>query len=124
MSMKDGSANGAGRAGQRKPHEREERKAVQGKQKTAEAGCLTEDRVEPEGTAGAWSIEARETGNGDSANGRKPERSLFEAILNVSNMFEAQERVIADRGTAGTDGMAAGELNGYFIKRYMELCEI
>jgi group II intron reverse transcriptase/maturase len=123
MSLKDGSTSGAGRAEQWKSHEREECKTVQGKQKTAEAGCLTEDRVEPEGTAGAQSVEARETGNGDSANGRKPERSLLEAILNVSNMFEAQERVIRNRGSAGIDGMTVDELNGYLIKHYMELCE-
>jgi group II intron reverse transcriptase/maturase len=111
---------------------------MQGKQKTesdlrAAAGCLPENRVEPEATAGAQSIEVRETGNGDSAielevRGRKPERSLLEAILNVSNMFDAQERVIANRGfepavRAGIDGMTVDELHKYFAVHKRELCE-
>jgi group II intron reverse transcriptase/maturase len=38
-------------------------------------------------------------------------------------MFDAQERVTANRGSAGIDGMTVGELNGYLIKNYRELCE-
>jgi group II intron reverse transcriptase/maturase len=38
-------------------------------------------------------------------------------------MFDAQERVTANRGSAGIDGMTADELNGYLIKNYRELCE-
>ena len=44
-------------------------------------------------------------------------------ILSVDNMFNAAERVITNRGSAGIDGMAVGELNGYLIKHYRELCE-
>jgi len=38
-------------------------------------------------------------------------------------MFEAQERVIANRGSAGIDGMTVDELNEYFIRHNRELCE-
>jgi group II intron reverse transcriptase/maturase len=51
-----------------------------------------------------------------------PERNLLEAILNVDNMFDAHERVIANRGSAGIDGMTINELNAYLIKHYRELC--
>jgi group II intron reverse transcriptase/maturase len=79
--------------------------------------------VEPESTQGAHSTEVPKTANGDSANGSNPERNLLETILSVDNMFEAQERVIANRGSAGIDGMPVGELNEYLIKHYRELCE-
>jgi len=123
MSLEEGSTNGAGRAEQRESWEREESRAVQRKQKMAEAGCPLWDRVEPEGTMGAPSTEIHKTANTDSANGREPERNLLEAILNVNNMFDAQERVVANRGSAGIDGMAVGELNDYLIKHYLELSE-
>jgi RNA-directed DNA polymerase len=74
-------------------------------------------------TRGAQSTEARKTENGDSANGGNPGRNLLEAVPDVDNMFKAQERVTAKRGSAGTDGMAVGELNGCLIKHYLELCE-
>jgi group II intron reverse transcriptase/maturase len=96
---------------------------MQREQKTEESGCPAEGRLEAEGTQGAQSIEVRKAANEDSASGGKPERSLLEAILNVDNMFEAQERVIANRGSAGIDGMTVEELNGYLIKHYLELCE-
>ena len=97
-------------------------------QKTGEPGCPTENRVEPEGTEGARSTEVRKATNGDSANepevhGLKPERSLLEAMLNTENMFRAQERVVANRGSAGIDGMTVEELNDYLIKHYLELSE-
>jgi group II intron reverse transcriptase/maturase len=38
-------------------------------------------------------------------------------------MFNAQERVIANRGSAGIDGMTVEGLNDYLIKHYRELCE-
>jgi group II intron reverse transcriptase/maturase len=92
-----------------------------------DTGCPVEDRVEPESTQGAHSTEIRKAANGDSANGVapkvcEPERSLLEAIVNVDNMFKAQERVTANRGSAGIDGMPVGELNEYLIKHYLELC--
>jgi group II intron reverse transcriptase/maturase len=94
---------------------------VREKQKTERAGWLVGDRVEPEGPQGAQSIGVRKTVNGDSANGRKPEGNLLEAIVDVNNMFEAQERVIANRLSAGIDGMTVEELNDYLIKHYREL---
>ena len=106
---------------------------MQRKQKTDKTDCPAEDRVEPEGTQGAQSIvepkvRIRKTENGDSAIGHglkseASERSLLEMILSVDNMFNASERVITNRGSAGTDGMTVGELNGYLIKHYQELCE-
>jgi group II intron reverse transcriptase/maturase len=38
-------------------------------------------------------------------------------------MFDAQERVRANRGSAGIDGMTVDELQDYLIKHYLELCE-
>ena len=96
---------------------------MRGKQKTGRAGCPAEDREEPKEPQGVQSAEARKAANGDSANGGNPGRSLLDAILDVDNMFEAQKRVIANRGSAGIDGMTVGELNDYLIKHYRELCE-
>ena len=123
-----GSTNGAGREEQWEFYEREECKAMQRKQKTEESGCPVEDRVEPEGTQGAHSIEIRKTANGDSANGQSnlmfaPERNLLDAILSLNNMYDAHERVVSNRGSAGIDGMTVGELQGYLNNHYLELCK-
>jgi len=96
---------------------------VREKQKTGRAGWPAEDREEPKEPQGVQSAEERKAANGDSANGGNPERGLLDAILDVDNMFKAQERVIANRGSAGIDGMTVEELNEYLIKHYRELCE-
>jgi len=96
---------------------------VRGKQKTEESGCQLELKLEVERPIEAHSNVIPETANTDSANGVKPERNLLEEILNVDNMFKAQERVNAKKGAAGIDGMTVGELNGYLIKNYLTLCE-
>jgi group II intron reverse transcriptase/maturase len=90
-------------------------------QKTERAGYPAGDKVEPKGMQEVQSIGIRETENGDSANGGNPERNLLDAILDIENMERAQKRVIANRGSAGIDGMTVEELNGYFIKHYREL---
>jgi len=92
-------------------------------QKTGEPGYQARDRVEPEGAHGVRSIGVLETINGDSAIGQEPGRNLLDAILSTKNMFDAQERVLSNRGSAGIDGMKVEELNGYLIKNYLELCE-
>ena len=96
---------------------------MQREQKTGKPGYHVGDRLEAEGTQGAQSTEIPKTTNGDSANGLEPGRNLLEAILDVNNMFDAQERVIKNRGSAGVDGMTVEELNDYLIKHYVELCE-
>jgi len=96
---------------------------VQRKQKTEKSGCPVGDRVEPKEPQGAQSTGIREAANGDSANGREPERSLLEAILSLNNVWDAQERVIRNRGSAGIDGMTVEELNDYLTNHYLELCE-
>jgi group II intron reverse transcriptase/maturase len=123
MSLKDGSTSGAGRAEQQKSHEREECRTVRGEQKTGEPDWPAEDRMESEGTQEARSAELRKAANGGSASGQQPERSLLEAVLGVDNMFKAQERVTAKRGSAGIDGMTVDGLNEYLIRHYRELCE-
>jgi retron-type reverse transcriptase len=90
-------------------------------QKTERAGCPAEERVEPKGPQGVQSTGVRKTENGDSVNGREPGGNLLEAILDINNMFKAQERVIANRGAAGIDGMTVEELNEYLITHYQEL---
>ena len=96
---------------------------MQRKQKTGNPGYPMEDRLEAERPTEAQSTGERKTANGDSASEGNLERNLLEAILSVDNMFKAQERVIRNRGAAGIDGMTVGELNGYLIKHYRELCE-
>ena len=93
------------------------------KQKTERAGCRAEGRVEPEDPQEALSTEEHKAANGDKANGQEPERKLLKAILNVSNMYEAKERVRANRGSAGIDGMTVNELDSNFGTHYRELCE-
>lgn len=97
-------------------------------QKTAnlnsrETGCQREDRVEPEGTCGARSIEVPETMGGDRVSGRKPDGDLLKQVLDVNNMFDACERVIRNGGAAGVDGMRVEELQPYLIAHYQELRE-
>jgi hypothetical protein len=77
-----------------------------------------EKKVEPEGTQEAQSAEVRKTENGDSViepevREQALERDLLEAVLDWDNMFWAQERVIANRGSAGIDGMTVEELNAH-----------
>jgi len=94
---------------------------VQREQKTGKPGWTVGARVEPEGTQGARSTGLFETTNGDSAHGVKPERSLLDAIVSVDNMFDAQERVVTNRGSAGIDGMTVDELGNYLQNHYLEL---
>ncbi|GHU61699.1 group II intron reverse transcriptase/maturase [Spirochaetia bacterium] len=97
-------------------------------QKTAnlnsrETGYPREDRVEPEGTCGARSIEVPGIMGGDSVGGRKPDGNLLEQVLSTKNMFDACERVIRNGGAAGVDGMRVEELQPYLIAHYQELSE-
>lgn len=39
--------------------------------------------------------------------------SLLEQVLHPTNLAQAQKRVIANKGGAGTDGMKVSELNAY-----------
>jgi len=117
-----GCTSGAGRAEQQKSGEREESQIMRGKQKMEESGCQLELKLEVERPSEAHSIIVPETANTDSAIEVKLERNLLEEILNVDNMFKAQERVISNKGAAGIDGMTVGELNKYLIKNYLELC--
>jgi len=101
---------------------------VRRKQKTEQSGCQLELQLEVGNPIEAHSTEVHKSANGDSAiepevRGRKSERSLLDAILDMDNMFDAHERVVKNRGSAGIDGMTVGELNGYLIKHYLELCE-
>jgi len=96
---------------------------MRGKQKMEESSCQLELKLEVDIPIEAHSIITPKTANTDSANGIKPERNLLEAILDVDNMFKAQERVTSNKGAAGIDGMKVGELNKYLTKNYLELCE-
>jgi hypothetical protein len=73
-----------------------------------ETGCPAEDRVEPEGTAGARSIETPETMDRDSGAGLiKPLGELLKRMLGTDNMFTACDRVVRNGGAAGIDGMSS-----------------
>jgi len=92
------------------------------KQKTDKTGLPVQYELEMEYTQEAHSAVIRKTANTDSAIGQKSEQSLLEAILDINNMFKAQERVTSNKGAAGIDGMTVRELNKYLIKNYLELC--
>jgi len=96
---------------------------VQREQNTGKLGWPAEDRVEPKEPQGVRSTGVHKTTNGDSEIAQEGGRSLLDAVLEYDNMFAAQERVIANRGSAGIDGMTVDELNEYLIKHYHELCE-
>jgi retron-type reverse transcriptase len=96
---------------------------MQRKQKMTKVDCPLFDRLESEEMMGVQSVEVREAENGDSANGGDSGRSLLEAVLDMGNMYEAMERVIANRGSAGTDGMTVDELHKYFAVHKREICE-
>lgn len=69
-----------------------------------EMGCPREDRLKTEGTAGArsgvFSQRVEESGAG----------YLLAKALDRNNLNRAYERVKANRGAPGVDGMAADEL--------------
>ena len=82
-----------------------------------EAGCLREDRVEPEGNGEARSTEARDSMKESGA------ESLLEKVLNRDNLNRAFKRVVENGGSAGVDGMKTTELQDYLKKEKEELLE-
>ena len=77
-------------------------------------GCLQENRVEPEGNAGALSgssMPEKETNDG-----KEYARGLLEEILDQDNMNKAYKRVKSNKGKHGIDGMTVDELLP-FLKR-------
>ena len=96
---------------------------MQREQETEKSGYQLELRLEVGNPIEAQSNVIHNTANTDSAIGVKPERNLLDMILNVDNMFDAQERITSNKGAAGIDGMTVDELNGYLIKNYRELSE-
>jgi len=90
---------------------------VQRTENRCKAGCLREDKVEPEGNGEAWSAATRE---GMEESGVE---SLFEKVLNRDNLNSAFKRVVKNGGSAGIDGMKTNELLDYLRKEKEELLE-
>ena len=84
-------------------------------QKTAEADCPCEDRVELEGNMGARSIPARENGSRDGA------EDLLVKLLDRNNLNRAYKRVKQNGGAAGIDGMTVNEMLPYLKEHGEEL---
>ena len=70
-------------------------------------GYPGEDRMESEGPQEARSIETPETTDRDSVGGRKTGRSMLDQVLELGNLWTAQERVIRNGGAAGVDGISS-----------------
>jgi group II intron reverse transcriptase/maturase len=81
------------------------------------AGCLGEDRVEPEGNQEAQSIATRESIEDSGA------ENLLEKVLNRENLNKAFKRVKRNGGSAGVDGMKTTELLEYLKENKEELLE-
>lgn len=84
-------------------------------QKTAEAGCPGEDRLETEGNTGARSIAPLEPAEKAGAG------SVLEEILHRDNLNAAFKRVRQNGGAAGVDGMTVDELLPWLKEHGKEL---
>ncbi|MCF6095319.1 group II intron reverse transcriptase/maturase [Microaerobacter geothermalis] len=79
-------------------------------------GCLQRDSAEREEHAGARSIDNRETEETDGAD-------LLERILDRDNLNRAYERVKANKGAPGIDGMTVEGALGWLREHREELLE-
>ena len=84
-------------------------------------GYPGEERMESEGPQEARSIETPETTDRDSGGGRKTGRSMRDQVLELGNLWTAQERVRRNGGAAGGDGMTVEDLHPYLIAHSREL---
>jgi len=91
--------------------------SVQRAENRCEAGCLLEDRVEPESKEEARSTGTRESAEGSGAG------NLFEKVLERDNLNRAFKRVVKNGGSAGVDGMKTSELLKHLKEHKEELLE-
>jgi len=82
-------------------------------------GYLPEDRVEPEGKAGAQSATPAETEGRDGAQ----RDVLLERLLDWDNLLQAVDRVRRNKGAPGVDGMTVLEARDYFWGHVDEISE-
>jgi len=87
------------------------------KQKTAQAGCSCEDKLEAESTMKAPSIAHTENAGEERA------QTLLECILTRANMAEAYKRVVKNGGASGIDGMTVQAMYGHLKEHYPELIQ-
>ena len=87
------------------------------KQKTAQAGCSCEDKLEAESTMKAPSIVHTENAGEERA------QTLLECILTRANMAEAYKRVVKNGGASGIDGMTVQAMYGHLKEHYPELIQ-
>lgn len=81
------------------------------------AGWICEDRVEPEGNKGAWSIVTRESMEKSGAD------NLLTKVLDRDNLNKAYKRVKRNHGAPGIDGMTVEEMLPYLKAHREELIE-
>lgn len=79
-------------------------------------GCLQRDSAERDEYAGARNIDNQEVEEADGA-------QLFEEILNRDNLNRAYERVKANKGAPGIDGMTVEDSLGWLREHREELLE-
>lgn len=84
------------------------------KQNTSLDGCLQENRLEAEGNAGALSNENTERQTRTRA-------SLMEQVVNPQNLWKAVQKVKANHGAPGIDGVTVDELESQVRSYYRPL---
>lgn len=84
-------------------------------QTTSKDGCPPENRMESEGMGEACSIPHGETERREGVN------DLINKVVSRTNLNRAYERVKANKGSAGVDGMTVDELYPYLILHREEL---
>ena len=90
---------------------------MQKPQTTSKDGYLQENRMETEGTVEVCSISRGETERKDGVN------YLIDKVVSRSNLNCAYERVKANKGAPGIDGMTVNELFSYLVSNRKELIQ-
>jgi RNA-directed DNA polymerase len=84
-------------------------RTVRRPQKTSIDGCSQRDKLETEEYAGACSSVFKEVGRQDGID-------LIDKVIDDNNLFRACEKVKANKGAPGIDGMTVNELFGHVSK--------
>jgi RNA-directed DNA polymerase len=86
---------------------------AEGRSGTAAASPEGSGRNPQEKGAGASSISAKKE------HSFQENQRLMEAVVERENMKRAYHRVCANKGSAGVDGMAVGDLRGYLVENWL-----
>lgn len=86
------------------------------KQNTSADGCLQEDRLEAEDSAGVLS-------NGDTKRHSQIRASLIKQVVDPQNLWKACQKVKVNHGAPGIDGVPVDELESQVRKYYRPLVQ-